>query len=199
VSDTPRASAKYGQDLDYEAARFAYGHPLRWAIVRHLSEAGVASPQDIARAIDEPVEKVAYHVRRLCERELIRFVRTEKRRGRVARLYTSDFAWITDEGWAALPVDLKHKITVRSLAALARKFRAAAAQGGFDRADVIVSHHRLSLSPSEWKSLRHAAEDVDEYARTFPPQDLSRRAADVDESRTNAHLVVMLFEDSGDG
>jgi DNA-binding transcriptional ArsR family regulator len=198
VPDKAR-STKYGQNLDFEAAQFAYGHPLRWAIVRQLVDGGVASPQDIARAIGEPVEKVSYHVRRLHERGMIRLVGTEKRRGRVASLYTGDFAWITDEGWEQLPTALKRKITLRALAAIAREFREAADRGGFDRRDIIVSHHRLALSAREWKSLRRALDELDEEVRTFTPRDLTRRATDAGDTRVKAHLVLMLFEASASG
>jgi hypothetical protein len=158
----------------------------------------VASAQDIARAIGEPVEKVSYHVRRLHERGLIRLVETEKRRGRVARLYTTDFAWITDEAWDQLPRSVKRRIVVRGLAALARQFREAAEQGGFDRGDVLVSRHRLSLSPAQWDELRRAVDELDERVRTFPPRDLTKRAADTDGDRVNANIVLLMFEEAGD-
>ncbi|MEA2494501.1 MAG: hypothetical protein QOJ29_2412 [Thermoleophilaceae bacterium] len=175
---------------------WAYGHPLRWAIWRHFVDAGVvASPADIAKQIGARVENVAYHVRRLHERGLLRLVRTEKRRGREARMYTPVTTWISDDVWEQLPTPMKRAVTVRTLASIARDLRTQAERGGFDRRDILLSYQRLSVSDEEWRSLRRAVDRLHERARTLRPRDVSQAAADDDPDGLSANLLLMLFEE----
>ena len=60
----------------------ALAHPLRERILQALNE-NVASPAQLARALDEPLGNVSYHVKILLECEAIELVRTAPVRGAI--------------------------------------------------------------------------------------------------------------------
>src|ERR1044072_8787410 len=68
------------QIIDPRLAK-AFTHPLRGHVWVTICEKGVASPSEIAEETGIDVSEISYHFRNLKRNELIRLVRTEKRRG----------------------------------------------------------------------------------------------------------------------
>ncbi|MBS1895453.1 MAG: helix-turn-helix transcriptional regulator [Actinobacteria bacterium] len=66
----------------------AVAHPLRLAILETIGQlGGVASPNQIAGVLEEPLGNVSYHVKTLLEYDWLDLVKTEPRRGAVEHFY----------------------------------------------------------------------------------------------------------------
>lgn len=66
----------------------AVAHPLRLRILETIEQlGGVASPNQIAGVVDEPLGNVSYHVKTLLEYGWLELVKTEPRRGAVEHFY----------------------------------------------------------------------------------------------------------------
>lgn len=66
----------------------AVAHPLRLGILETIERfGGIASPNQIAGELDEPLGNVSYHVKALLEYGWLDLVKTEPRRGAVEHFY----------------------------------------------------------------------------------------------------------------
>src|SRR4051794_20538891 len=65
----------------------ALGHPLRLRLLEAITDAGEASPVELARTLAQPLSTVSRHVRMLRDLGFVELVRTEPRRGSVAHYY----------------------------------------------------------------------------------------------------------------
>ena len=63
--------------------------PMRWKILQELAQNALCA-RDLARRFNTSEQVVSHHMRRLERSRLIRLERTERRRGAVARYYTSN-------------------------------------------------------------------------------------------------------------
>jgi DNA-binding transcriptional ArsR family regulator len=78
-------------------------HELRAEILAILNER-MASPNELAKELDEGLSQVSYHVKVLKDYEVIRLVKTEPRRGAVEHYYrATSRAFLTDRDWHELP------------------------------------------------------------------------------------------------
>ena len=78
-------------------------HELRAEILAILNER-MASPNELAKELDEGLSQVSYHVKVLKDYEVIRLVKTEPRRGAVEHYYrATSRAFLTDRDWHQLP------------------------------------------------------------------------------------------------
>jgi DNA-binding transcriptional ArsR family regulator len=141
MAATKSASARR---LDEDVAR-ALAHPLRQRILM-LLEREVQTPLDLARSMNEPLNKIGYHVHALREAGCIELVKTEHRRGAVAHFYRpTSRAFLDDEQWASLPIGIRRRLVAQTLSDVMADARAAAEGEGFDADDVHVSRTELSL------------------------------------------------------
>jgi DNA-binding transcriptional ArsR family regulator len=118
-------------ELSQQAVQ-AMAHPLRIRILRILTEK-VASPKEIAEAIDEPPGNVAYHARVLFDLGCTELVKTVPRRGAREHFYRGKTdAFTSSIKWRALPRLVRgeiaamafHELYLRVTAALeARTFQ----------------------------------------------------------------------------
>ena len=180
----------HGEELTRDDILWLQGHPLRWRIWVALCDGVVASPQDLATEIDARVENVAYHVRQLRDRGLLRAAGTEKRRGRTAQLYAVTDNWIQDDVWDELPPSAKRPILLRNLGWVARSLRASVDRGGFDHPRTHVVYHRLRLSPGQRDELAREVAELHERVRTLP----HREAGDPPSSGGDLDVVVVLMQ-----
>jgi predicted ArsR family transcriptional regulator len=180
----------HGERWSTEVLLWIQSHPLRWRTLVHLCDGVIASPQDIARDIGVPVENVAYHVRQLCDRGMIRSVGTEKRRGRTAHMYAVTDSWIDDEDWYRLPASAKRAFLARNLGWIARALRAGAQHAGFDRRNSHLTYHRLRLTAAQWEDLARDMNDLHERIRTLP----HREPGDPASSGEHIDTVVVLMQ-----
>lgn len=88
----------------------ALSHPLRHRILRILIRR-VASPNEIATELGEPLGNVSYHVRTLQRLECVELVRTAQKRGAVEHFYrATKRPLLGDEQWAGLLGPARHAL-----------------------------------------------------------------------------------------
>lgn len=132
-----------------EIAR-VYAHPLRMRALRILNER-VASPVEIARALDEPVNVVAYHVRILAEAGCVEQVSQRQRRGAVEHFYrATTVPMFTDEQWLELPVSLRRQLFGEAIRDIVGHVGSAAEHEGFDHPETHVSWTTMHLDDEGW-------------------------------------------------
>jgi DNA-binding transcriptional ArsR family regulator len=95
-----RAKSKRGVN---QALVKSLAHELRAEILAILNER-MASPNELAKELDEGLSQVSYHVKVLKDYGVIRLVKTEPRRGAVEHYYrATSRAYLTDRDWHELP------------------------------------------------------------------------------------------------
>ena len=89
----------------------ALAHPLRVQLLAALN-AGVASPNELAKKLDEPLTNVSYHVRMLHDLGCIELVDTEPRRGALEHYYRAIVRpFFGDRDWKRLPKNARGSIS----------------------------------------------------------------------------------------
>jgi DNA-binding transcriptional ArsR family regulator len=95
-----RAKSKRGVNQDLVKS---LAHELRAEILAILNER-MASPNELAKELDEGLSQVSYHVKVLKDYKVITLVKTEPRRGAVEHYYrATSRAFLTDRDWHELP------------------------------------------------------------------------------------------------
>jgi DNA-binding transcriptional ArsR family regulator len=95
-----RAKTKRGVN---QALVKSLAHELRAEILAILNER-MASPNELAKELDEGLSQVSYHVKVLKDYGVIRLIKTEPRRGAVEHYYrATSRAYLTDRDWHELP------------------------------------------------------------------------------------------------
>jgi len=95
-----RAKSKRGVNQDLVKS---LAHELRAEILAILNER-MASPNELAKELDEGLSQVSYHVKVLKDYNVITLVKTEPRRGAVEHYYrATSRAYLTDRDWHELP------------------------------------------------------------------------------------------------
>lgn len=123
----------------------ALAHPLRVAVLA-LLERGPASPTEMARELNTPVENLSYHVRKLRDLGFIEIYELAMARGAVKHTYRLVARPHIDENaWEAMPAVAREAIWSASIAESVRLVAAALQQGGMDRADSIFTRYGLTL------------------------------------------------------
>jgi DNA-binding transcriptional ArsR family regulator len=134
----------------------ALAHPLRIRILAMLAERR-ASPTELAQTLGVPVGKVSYHVRSLVNLGVIELVDTRPVRGAVEHFYVANRPpRFSDEAWGRLDMVGKQRMLSAMLAQISDYVSAAAASGGFDRADAHFSRTSLRLDEKGFKQLAAA-------------------------------------------
>lgn len=85
---TPRRTGQRNKKIE-EVVSYAIGHRIRVEILVILSE-GVFTPDQIARIIGEPTNKVAHHIKELVDAGSIEVAKTETVRNAVQQLLPRD-------------------------------------------------------------------------------------------------------------
>ncbi len=99
-----RAKAKRGVNQDLVKS---LAHELRAEILAILNER-MASPNELAKELDEGLSQVSYHVKVLKDYKVITLVKTEPRRGAVEHYYrATSRAYLTDRDWHELPKSVR--------------------------------------------------------------------------------------------
>lgn len=122
-----------------------HAHPLRDRLLYEYA-GRAASPSELARRLDEPLNLVSYHTRVLVEHGYLELVGTEQRRGGTAHVYRAIGASvIEDDDWVTLPPSVRRMLARGVLGAVAQDSREAALAGGFDAASAHISRWPLRL------------------------------------------------------
>ena len=171
-------------------------HPLRIHILRVL-ENRVASPSEIAEEIGAPLGNVSYHVRFLARVGLIELTSTKPRRGAVEHYYRAvGRVSVTDQAWAQVPDVVKSGMISATLDQAGRVIGAAAAGGGFDRRDAVVSRREMLLDEQGFAQLSAELNGLLERVKEIERESAERLESmeDHSEAELDAGLVMMLFE-----
>lgn len=98
---------KLKQVIDPTLAK-ALSHPFRSHILMTLSD-GIASPKEIAHELEIDSRDLGYHVKVLSGMEMIRLVRTKKRRGALEHFYelNSRILDFDDVDWGRIPEPIR--------------------------------------------------------------------------------------------
>jgi DNA-binding transcriptional ArsR family regulator len=99
-----KAAARAGQrgKSIEEVVAYALGHRIRILVLAILNE-GTYSPDELARIIDEPLNKVSHHIKELVEAGSIELARVEKVRNADQHFYRAvEMPFYTDEEVAAM-------------------------------------------------------------------------------------------------
>lgn len=173
----------------------ALSHPLRVRILAILEER-TASPVQLADQLDASLGVVSYHVRTLERLGLIKLVRTNPVRGAVEHHYRANKRpTISDESWGNAAPVAKQAYLSSFLQQVAAYTNAAAAAGGFDRADAHFTRTVAKLDTKGWAQLAKACEQLLTKIDAIEADAAKRIAKDPHaDGILDAGLVIMLFE-----
>ena len=171
----------------------ALAHPLRVRLLAALNE-GVASPNQLAEQVDEPLQNVSYHVRVLLSLGCIELVRTAQRRGAIEHFYRAlAKPSFTDADWEQLPASARNSISDSVLALVWADAARALTTGTFDeRDDRHLSHTPLSLDEAGWGKLNALLAELQQRALELQDESAERLANSGDEALAT-RLVLMHF------
>ena len=167
----------------------ALGHPLRERILQALNEA-VASPAQLARALDEPLGNVSYHVKILLECEAIELVRTAPVRGAIEHFYRATMrSYLSEDDWDALPLSVRRGSDAQNLRQVWSDVADAVEAGGFDDARSHISRTTLELDEEGHKKF---ADALDAFLANVLEIQNEARSRDGD-TRFRTELAMLYF------
>jgi DNA-binding transcriptional ArsR family regulator len=169
----------------------ALAHPLRVQLLAALNE-GVASPNELAKKLDEPLTNVSYHVRMLHDLGCIELVDTEPRRGALEHYYRAVVRpFFGDRDWKRLPKNARGSISDAVLQ-LVWEDAAEAIKGGLfdEREDRHLSRSVLSIDEKGWNDLHDLLAQTLDRAMQIQADSASRASKNGDEA-FNVNLVMM--------
>ncbi len=136
-------------------------HPVRVECLTVLAER-VASPRELAEALDEDLSNVSYHVRVLSELGLIELVNEEPVRGAVAHFYKAvERPLLSKADWEKLAPEVRTAISVYGWDVLIKDASTAIEKGTFDnRPDRHLTRTSLLLDADSFARLSKAMEEL---------------------------------------
>jgi DNA-binding transcriptional ArsR family regulator len=169
----------------------ALAHPLRVQLLSLLNE-GVASPNELAKKLDEPLTNVSYHVRMLHDLGCIELVETEPRRGALEHYYRAIVRpFFADKDWKKLPKNARGSISDAVLQLVWDDSAEAIKSGLFDeREDRHLSRSVLCVDEQGWDELNDLLVQTLDQAMQIQA-DAAGRAAKADTDRFGVNLVMM--------
>jgi DNA-binding transcriptional ArsR family regulator len=132
----------------------AMAHPLRIRILRILTER-VASPKEMAKAMDERPGNVAYHARVLFDLGCTELVKTATRRGATEHFYRAKAdAFTSSSKWRSLPRIVRGEVAATVLHELALRVTAALEARSFQKRDgSTLSCLPFQVDEAGWEEL----------------------------------------------
>jgi len=175
----------------------ALSHPVRAHVLTILNER-VASPNQIAGELDEPLGNVSYHVKTLAELGAIELVRTEPRRGAIEHFYRAVIRpFFSDKDWKRLPASARQGISDATLQLIWEDTSDALTAGTFDRRhDRHLSRSPLVVDEQGWEQVNELLAEVMERVVDIEA-DSAKRLAGEGKAGFNTKMVLMHFESSG--
>ena len=169
----------------------ALAHPLRVQLLAALNE-GVASPNELAKKLDEPLTNVSYHVRMLHDLGTIELVETEPRRGALEHYYRAIVRpFFGERDWKRLPKNARGSISDAVLQLVWDDAAEAIKSGLFDeRDDRHLSRSVLALDDQGWDELHDLLAETLDRAMQIQADSASRASKDGGET-SSVNLVMM--------
>ncbi len=132
----------------------ALAHELRVEILTILNER-MASPNELAKELDEGLSQVSYHVKVLKDYECIELVKTEPRRGAVEHYYrASSRPYLSDSDWRQLPDSVREGMSADLMQMVLDDVAAGLEAGTVDaHKDRHMSRTPLLLDQKGWQDL----------------------------------------------
>ena len=155
----------------------ALAHPLRVQLLAGLNE-GVASPNELAKRLNEPLTNVSYHVRMLHDLGCIELVDTEPRRGALEHYYRAIVRpFFGDRDWKRLPKNARGSISDAVLQLVWDDSAEAIKTGLFDeREDRHLSRSVLCMDDQGWDELNDLLSQTLDQAMQIQADSASRAA-----------------------
>jgi len=139
----------------------ALGHPVRVQALTILNER-IASPNEIAKELDQTVGHVSYHIKVLKECECIELVDTAPRRGAMEHYYrATSRAFLDVSDWAAVPKSVRPGLSGSLLQTVFDDATTALTTGTFDkREDRHLSWTPMIVDEEGWEEIRKDLEGM---------------------------------------
>jgi hypothetical protein len=139
----------------------AMGHPVRVHALVILNER-IASPNEIAKELDQTVGHVSYHIKVLKECECIELVDTAPRRGAMEHYYrATDRAFLDANEWASLPASIRPGMSAGAIKTIINDASSALLAGTFDkRTDRHLSWTPMLLDEQGWGELKEGLAEM---------------------------------------
>jgi hypothetical protein len=181
-----------------EAVAYAVGHRIRIDALAILNE-GKASPNQIAKLIDEGVSKVGHHIKELHDSGCIELVGTKQRRGATEHFYRAvKRPFVSDEEAQALKPKTKREFAALILQAIMAEGLASLRAGKMDEDDVCLAWRSMSLDAEGRREI--ATEQAESLARLMEIEAKSAaRLAESEETGAPTIAAVLGFERSRPG
>lgn len=169
----------------------ALAHPLRVSIMQALKDR-TASPSELAEELGVPLPNLSYHIRMLVGLGLIKLVRTRPRRGAIEHYYkAAGPVQVTEQAWGEVPDLVKEAMVSGALRNIGKQVEAAAAAGGFDDGQSVLSRSAMKLDKKAFKELSKKMVEFDRVASRLQAESEARQDADATE---DVGVVLMLFK-----
>jgi DNA-binding transcriptional ArsR family regulator len=129
-------------------------NPIRVRALTILNER-VASPNELAKELEEGLSQVSYHVKVLLENNCIELVKTEPRRGAVEHFYRATArAFLTERDWRQVPDSIRPSLSGSLLETVIDDVVGALESNSFDaRDDRHLSWTPLIVDEKGWEDL----------------------------------------------
>lgn len=172
----------------------ALAHPLRVQILIILNER-VASPNELAKELDEGLSLVSYHVKVLKDFNCIELVSTRPRRGATEHFYRAiRRPYLNLQDWNQVPGSAREAISASVLEMIIQDSAQALTAGTFDaRADRHLSRTPVVLDEEGWRDLHSLLDETLERVLDLQAQSAERMAGAADESIL-AKVALIGFE-----
>jgi DNA-binding transcriptional ArsR family regulator len=170
----------------------ALAHPLRVQLLAALNQE-VASPNELAKKLGEPLTNVSYHVRMLHDLGTIELVETEPRRGALEHYYRAIVRpFFADRDWKKLPKNARGSISDAVLQLVWDDAAEAIKSGQFDdREDRHLSRTVLCVDDQGWEELNELLVESLDRAMQIQADSASRATKEEDGDTFSVNLVMM--------
>lgn len=173
----------------------AMSHPTRMYAMKVLFER-TASPREIAAEMEEPVNNVTYHVKRLLELGCVELVNVKPARGgRVLEHFyrATSHVIFHDDAWQQFGPKEKTDVTAGIMRLMSEDINAAVVQGTFtDPDDNHLSRLPMVVDRAGWEEVNALLDDALERLMAIREKVIERRAAsdgELEALHTRVHIV----------
>lgn len=172
------------------------GHDVRIDVLRILNER-VASPKELARAMEEGLSHISFHIKVLRDYGCIELVKTEPRRGAVEHYYRAvTWPFVSDEEARKLPRATREKVSITVLQAIVGEAAGALQAGTFDsRPDRHVSWAPMRLDEEGWREMMALQAETLERTEEIKTRN-AKRLSGSGEAGMSVIVAMMGFERS---
>jgi DNA-binding transcriptional ArsR family regulator len=168
---------------------------LRMRILALLNQK-VASPNELAQELSEPLGSVAYHVRILLDLETIELVRETPRRGAIEHHYRALVRpWFRPGDWGRLPVSARNAVAGGVLEQIWADVSTSLESDAFEkRTDRHLSRTPLVLDGEGWTEVMGLLDETLERLVELQAEAAERMAANGSDDAITAEAVLVGFE-----